>query len=207
MIARRTRLHVEELGQRVLPSASPLNQGIIGQWTGSIATQSLFAASQYASVQAGINPAGPVSRTLPFLASAQIILESPVTAQQLVIHNATQLMAATGMTTAQLAARLNVAHIDWNKQMVVLVSEFVGEGEFSAASPRVDVTALAVGHGSLTVRWHFVQPNPHQIFPMYIALGNPAEVVLTTKFTGPVTFQHDPTVTLPPPYPVPPYTL
>jgi hypothetical protein len=202
MIARRTRLHVEELGQRILPSASPLNLGIFGQlprlWPISV--------SQYAPVQAKVNP-GAVSGTLPFLASAQIILELPVKAQQVVIHNAQQLLAATGMTTDQLAARLNVAHIDWNKQMVVLVSEFVGMGEFSAASPRVDVTALDVSQGTLTVRWHFVQPNPHQIFPMYIALGNPAEVVLTTKFTGPVTFRQDPAVTLPPPYPAPPYQL
>jgi hypothetical protein len=179
MIARRARLQVEELDQRVLPSTSSLGQGIIAQF-----------------------------RTLPFLADAQITLEYPspilagglVTPQQsprLVIRNAKELLADTGLTTPQLAARLHVSTIDWNYWMVVLASD--GVTAFGAWTPHVDITALDVYDGKLTVDWHFVQPNPHQVFPLFIALGDPAEVVLTTRFTGPVSFHEDPTVTLPPP--------
>jgi hypothetical protein len=202
MTARRTILRLEELDQRVLPSTSTLNQGIIGQLTSSAVTQSVFVA---VSALGGANPGGPASRNLPFLAEGSIVLEPPISifgpghvmSQQLVIHNAEELLAATGMTTAQLAARLNVSHIDWHTQMIVLVSE--GVNFFDGKSPSVDITGLHIGHGGLTVQWHFEQPNPKQSFTGVINIGQPAEVVLTTKFTGPATFHQNPTVVLPPP--------
>lgn len=152
-----------------------------------------------------VNPGGPMSRNLPILANAQIDMVQPSPllgkgsqpGQHPVIHSAPQLLAATGMTTTQLAAALKVSSINWNTQMVVIVGE--GLQSYGASSPSVDITALHAVGGDLTVQWHLVQPNPNQVFPMWMRLGDPAEAVLTTEFAGPVTFHQNPTITLPAP--------
>ncbi len=97
-----------------------------------------------------------------------------------------------------MAADLHVPAINWNTQMLVLVSE--GLHAYGAWSPQVDITGLNVAQGRLSVQWHLVQPNLDQPMPMFMRLGDPAEVVLTTKFTGAVTFHQNPTITLPAPH-------
>jgi hypothetical protein len=168
-----------------------------------------------------VNPGGPeqpaiqitqqvvtpaVLQSLPILAHSKVDLPgSPIStglphgepAQQLVITSASELLAATDMTTTQLAQRLKVSAIDWNTEMVVLVSQ--GFGGYGAASPFVNITNLNVTNGTLTVQWNLELPNPHQVFPYFMEMADPSQIVLTSQFNGPVTFQQGATVILPPP--------
>jgi hypothetical protein len=134
-------------------------------------------------------------KNLPILASASPLLEVHEPAQDLVIRNAAQLKADTGLSEVQLATMLNVSSINWKTQMLVVVT--AGFEGASFLSPHPDITSLTESNGTLTVHWDSVEQNPHQPTPMYVVLGNPAEFVLTSRFDGPVHFQFGGTVILP----------
>ncbi len=139
----------------------------------------------------------PTAENSPILAQTYARLNVKAPAQQLVIRSADALLAQTGMSAAQLEQMLGVPSINWTSQMVVMVSQ--GTGSYGAASPQVDITDLKVANDTLTVDWHLQQPNPHQVFPMWMTITDPAEFVLVKRFDGPVTFHQGATVILPPP--------
>ena len=65
-------------------------------------------------------------------------------------------------------------------------------------SPRPHITSPDGPKGTLTVQWEFlVMENPDQPIPMYMVLGNQAEIVLTNRVDGPVHFEFEGTVVLP----------
>ncbi len=136
-------------------------------------------------------------QTIPMLASASPLLRIHEPAQQLVVRNAAQLTADTGLTGAQLAAMLNVGSSNWKTQMLVVVTAGFGDVDFLSTRP--NITSLSDQGGTLIVHWGSVRRNPDQPIPMYLARRNAAEIVLTSRFDGPVRFQFDGTVVLPPP--------
>jgi hypothetical protein len=191
------RLNVEELAQRIAPSVSPVNLGHLAPTINPGGPMQPAPVSQSAT-----HPGSTGSHNLPFLAEAQIsigrqigVTAPPAQALRTVIHDAKTLRADTGLTTAQLASILNASNIDWSKEMLVLVSE--GLSSHAAWTPRVDITSMEEAHGTLTIDWRLDQPNPDQPMPMFIMLGDPAEVVLTTNTNDPATFDQGPTITLP----------
>jgi hypothetical protein len=121
-------------------------------------------------------------------------------AQHLVIRSGADLVADTGLATWQLAADLNVPSIDWNTQMIVLVSQ--GFGTYTGSSPKAVITGLDVSQGRLTVQWNLILPDPNlKLFAPLPMRVDPAEVVLTTNYSGTVVFHQNPNLTwhLPPP--------
>jgi hypothetical protein len=184
---RRTiRLQLESLEGRQLPTAGPLALSLYGALHAPVSHSTTTAAQQ----------------NVPILASAHVSLNINAPAQQLVIKSAADLQAQTGLTEAQLDRYLGVSSINWSSQMLVMVSQ--GHGAYGAFSPHVKITDLSISGGTLTVDWHLERPNPNQIFPMYMMITDPAELVLVQRFDGPVQFHQGATITLPPPSPIAP---
>ena len=187
---RQTRLSVESLENRELLSAASA--------VTLAAPVAAFAPRAPSTILNSLERvSSPASENLPMLAQITHLLKVAEPARQLVIHSAQELLADTGLTTTELATLLKVPSIDWNTQMIVLVTQ--GMGAYGAWSPSADITSLKLTNGALTVNWHLVKPNPDQVFPMFMVKGNPADFVLTSSFNGPVVFQQGATVTLPPP--------
>jgi len=135
--------------------------------------------------------------SLAILAQGSAWSQVYMPAQQQVLRSAHQVLAATGLTESELSAILHVPAIHWANQMVVLVS--TGFGEIAAQTPEPSITALSVHEHTLTVHWELLKPDPHQIFPDFVALTDSFAFVLVHRVAGPVTFQFDGTVILPPP--------
>ncbi len=115
--------------------------------------------------------------------------EPDTPAQQLVIRNAVDAARAQRLVpdgksqqqaTANLAKALKVARIDWDKQMVIVVTA----GAKPTGGYRVEVQKLAVKDGELTVKWKLHTPTGF----VTQAFTHPAEAVLTEKFEGKVRF-------------------
>jgi len=187
------RLQLESLEDRRLLSVVPATQVT----PAVLAATALHLLDYQDPVNHPIIFGSTAQANLLILAQARTWLHVQKPAQQLVLRNDNDLLAATGMSATQLAQLLNVPSIDWASKMVVMVSQ--GYGSYGAASPHVDITNLKVAHNTLTVEWHLDQPNPNQAFPMWMVLADPAEFVLVKRFDGPVKFQQDATVILPPP--------
>ena len=108
------------------------------------------------------------STAVPILASASALLEIHEPAQHLVIRNAAQLKADTGLFEAGLAAMLKVGSINWKTQMLVVVTGGFGGVSFLSPSPKI--TSLTDQRGRLTVHWESVEQNPNQPIPQYVIL-------------------------------------
>jgi hypothetical protein len=134
---------------------------------------------------------------LSAIASGHALLDMQMAPQQEMLGSPQDLLAATRLSDSELASILHVAAIDWQTQMVLFVS--TGFGGMGAWSPQAHITDMNVSSNVLTVHWEWLKPNPNQVFPDYVMLTNPVEFVLVSRFDGPVQFQFDGTVTLPPP--------
>jgi PrcB C-terminal len=84
--------------------------------------------------------------------------------------------------TAQLAQQLKVDKIDWDKQMVLLVSG----GTQRTGGYRVELTGLKVKDDVLTVHWKLMGPRPGQ--PVTQALTHPALTVLVQRYDDEIRF-------------------
>jgi hypothetical protein len=133
--------------------------------------------------------AKPTETTLPILAQGNAWLSVQRPPQQRVLQSGHALRAVTGLKESQLAALLHVGSIDWNTQMVVMVS--TGFGAIWALSPMANILELTARGHALTVHWQWLKPNPNQIIPDFVVLTNPFEFVLVDRFTGRVKFQLD----------------
>jgi hypothetical protein len=116
---------------------------------------------------------------------------------QLVIRNAEELALAHDVApkdakekrfqsavTEDVATLLKVktTDIDWDKQMLVVVSA----GMKRTGGYRVEILALPVKDGTLTVRWKLHSPAPDSIVTQ--AITYPAEMVLVERVAGAVKF-------------------
>ena len=113
---------------------------------------------------------------------------------QLVIRSAAELVEAIPMyknrdalpaavekaATADLAKALKVKDIDWNKQMLVVVSG----GTRRSGGYRVEVTGLAIKDKTMTAKWTLHSPKGVAT----AVITHPGEVVLVPKFAGKVVF-------------------
>lgn len=107
-----------------------------------------------------------------------------------VVRSAKELAERAGSTpeeaTANLAKALKVEKIDWDKQMVVVISGGVQRtGGYSVALQGLDVKDK-----TLTVRWKLNTPRPGGIVTQ--ALTHPALTVLVDRFDGEVRFDPPP---------------
>jgi len=104
---------------------------------------------------------------------------------QLVLRNAEELALAHGVApkdakekrfqadvTTDVALLLKVKAIDWDKQMLVVVSA----GMKRTGGYRVEILSLPVKDGTLTVRWKLHSPAPGGIVTQ--AITYPAEMIL-----------------------------
>ncbi len=112
-------------------------------------------------------------------------------AQQLVLRSAAEAAKASGLpgdgkgqeqATQRLAQALKVDKIDWEKQMVVVATG----GAKPTGGYKVEIQALQVKDGALTVKWKLHSPQPGSIVTQ--AFTHPGEAVLVEKFEGKVTF-------------------
>ena len=112
-------------------------------------------------------------------------------AQQLVFRHPGEAAKAMGLTgdgrsriqaTRMLAEALKVPTIDWDKQMVIVVTA----GAKPTGGYSVDVTSLAVKDKTLTVHWKLKSPAPGSFVTQ--AFTHPAQAVLTERFEGEVKF-------------------
>jgi hypothetical protein len=112
-------------------------------------------------------------------------------ARQLVLRSAAEAARAVGqapdakgqrLASEQLAKALKVAKIDWDKQMVVVVSA----GTKRTGGYRVEIQGAEVRGDKLTVQWVLHSPRRDQ--PVTQSLTYPAQAALLTKFAGPVAF-------------------
>lgn len=107
---------------------------------------------------------------------------------QLVVRNAEELALAHGVApkdakekrfqadvTADLVSLLEVKAIDWDKQMLVVVTA----GMKRTGGYRVEILSLPVKDGTLTVRWKLHSPAPGDIVTQ--AITYPAEMVLVER--------------------------
>lgn len=114
---------------------------------------------------------------------------------QLVLRNAEELALAHGVApknakekrfqadvTADVSLLLKVKGIDWDKQMLVVVSA----GMKRTGGYRVKILTLPVKDGKLTVRWKLDSPAPGSIVTQ--AITYPAEMVLVERVAGDVKF-------------------
>jgi hypothetical protein len=108
-----------------------------------------------------------------------------------VLRSHKEAMAAYGLkegnaATALIAKMLKVDKIDWDKQMVVLVSGGVQRtGGFS-----VKVEKLTIADKTLTVHWKLNAPKPGSIVTQ--ALTHPGAIALVDRFEGEVRFDPAP---------------
>ncbi len=86
------------------------------------------------------------------------------------------------LATALAAKMLKVKKIDWDKQMIVIVSG----GTQPTGGYKVEVTDLKADDDTLTVHWKVVPPAPGQRVTQ--ARSNPAETLLIQRFDGEVRF-------------------
>jgi hypothetical protein len=114
-------------------------------------------------------------------------------AQQLVIRSGAEAAKASGLpadgkgqqqATEMLAKALKVEKIDWDKQMVIVVTA----GAKPTGGYRVEVQNVAIKDGALKVRWKLHTPTGF----VTQAFTHPAESVLVEKFEGKVTFEAAP---------------
>jgi hypothetical protein len=84
--------------------------------------------------------------------------------------------------TALAAKMLKVEKIDWDKQMIVIVSG----GTQRTGGYKVEVAGLKVKDDTLTVHWKLIGPKPGQ--PVTQAPTNPAVTILVERFDGEVRF-------------------
>lgn len=107
---------------------------------------------------------------------------------QLVLRNAEELALAHGVApkdakekrfqadvTTDVVSLLKVKAIDWNKQMLVVVSA----GMKRTGGYRVEILSLPVKGGTLTVRWKLHSPAPGGIVTQ--AITYPAEMILIER--------------------------
>ncbi|HEY7311422.1 MAG TPA: protease complex subunit PrcB family protein [Gemmataceae bacterium] len=107
---------------------------------------------------------------------------------QLVLRNAEELALAHGVApkdakekrfqadvTADVVSLLKVKAIDWDKQMLVVVTA----GMKRTGGYRVEILSLPVKDGTLTVRWKLHSPAPGDIVTQ--AITYPAEMVLVER--------------------------
>jgi hypothetical protein len=83
---------------------------------------------------------------------------------------------------ARMAKILKVDKIDWNKQMLLVISG----GKQRTGGYRVEVTGLKVKGDTLTVHWKLVGPRPGQ--PVGRAVTYPALTVLVERFDDTIRF-------------------
>jgi hypothetical protein len=109
-----------------------------------------------------------------------------------VIRSAKELAAAEGgkgdpaVAGARLAKLLKVDSIDWDKQMIIVISGGVQRsGGYS-----VELKKLAAADKTLTVHWTLNRPKPGQ--PVTLALTHPMLTVLVERFDGEVRFDPPP---------------
>lgn len=97
------------------------------------------------------------------------------------------LAKATGkppeQAAALLAASLKVGEIDWDRQMVLIISG----GVQRTGGYAVELQDIDVKDGALTVRWKLKTPAPGDIVTQ--ALTHPALTLLVDRFDGPVRFE------------------
>jgi hypothetical protein len=112
-------------------------------------------------------------------------------AQQLAFRHPGEAAKAMGLTgdgrsriqaTRMLAQALKVPSIDWDKQMVVVVTA----GAKPTGGYSVEITSLSVKDKTLTVHWKLKSPGPGSIVTQ--AFTHPAQAVLTERFEGEVKF-------------------
>lgn len=113
--------------------------------------------------------------------------------QQLVIHSAEDLVAAMGLNekgdniqqevTATLAKALQVKTIDWNEQMLVVVTG----GVQRSSGFSVDIDRLEARGKDLLVHWNLRSPSPGQAVTR--KLTHPGEVILVERVEGKVKFE------------------
>jgi hypothetical protein len=113
----------------------------------------------------------------------------PGTAQQLVIRSAEEAAKATNLpadgkgqaqASENLAKALKVEKIDWDRQMVVVVTA----GAKPTGGYRVEVLSARVKDGAMTVKWKLHMPMGFATQ----AFTHPAEAILVEKFDGKATF-------------------
>ena len=108
-------------------------------------------------------------------------------AQQLVLRNAVQAAKAMNLApdgrsqiqaTRTLAQALKVETIDWDKQMVIVVTA----GAKPTGGYSVEVLGITARDKTLTVRWKLNSPGPDSIVTQ--AFTHPAQAVLVEKAEG-----------------------
>jgi hypothetical protein len=106
--------------------------------------------------------------------------------QQLVIRSADELAKLTGnpadKATEELAKSFKVESIDWKKQMVVVATG----GLKRTGGYSLEITALKVKDGVLTIHWKLHTPQPGSLVTQ--ALTHPAQAVLVERFEGKTLF-------------------
>jgi hypothetical protein len=127
------------------------------------------------------------SKELKILAQAPRRLGYPRGGGHQVIRPLQELVKAIKGTkeekaTAQLSELLKVDRIDWEKQMVIVVSG----GTQRTGGYSVGVQRLTVKDNTLTVHWKLNTPKPGQ--PVTQALTTPSATILVERFNGPVVF-------------------
>lgn len=80
------------------------------------------------------------------------------------------------------AELLKVKHIDWSKQMLIVVAA----GARRTGGYRVEISALRVQDGTLTVTWRLHEPAPGATVSQ--AVSHPARMALVERFNGRVRF-------------------
>src|SRR5262249_55600269 len=89
--------------------------------------------------------------------------------------------ALTEEVETAMTGRLKVKAIDWDKQMLLVVSA----GEQLALGYRVEVTGVKVKSGVLRVSWKLHEPKR----PIRRATSHPGVVVLVPRHKGRVVFE------------------
>ncbi len=115
--------------------------------------------------------------------------------ERLVLHDARELAIALGVAPkdardrriqsdaeSDTAKLFKVKGIDWNKQMVVVVTV----GVRRTGGYRVEIESLTVKDELLTVKWKLHEPRPGDLVTQ--ALTYPAQMVLVDRFQGRVAF-------------------
>jgi hypothetical protein len=134
---------------------------------------------------AAAEPAGKAVKVLAETAAPPV---APKDGKPLVIRNAKELMQAQGgkgdeeAATAALAKALKVDGIDWNKQMVLVLSG----GQRRTGGYSVQVKGIEVKGDTLTVRWEVKGPPPGSFVTQ--ALTHPSKTLLVERFDGTIRF-------------------
>ena len=84
--------------------------------------------------------------------------------------------------SADVAKMLKVDKIDWEKQMLIIISG----GTQRTGGYSVEATSLEVKSGNLIVHWKLNSPPPGSFVTQ--ALTNPAQTILVERFAGEVSF-------------------